>query len=172
MYRGLLTFLCRSLVSLVAAAYLLIHPAGSTVMAAPLSPLQVSVFLANPSALLTANPNGGGQLVSTIRALMFSNPATLPAILALLANANAAQKTAIGTGLGQAAMALVNSNPDLANQIQTALTASGVPLAIASYSVTTGNVQIGSTGGGGGSGGGSGLTGNGPPSLASSVSPR
>ena len=130
-------------------------------MAAKLSPQQVSQFLANPSAILTANPNGGGKLVAIIRDLMISDPAVLKTIISLLTNANAAQQTAIGSGLGQAAQAMVTTNPDLANEIQLALAASGDQLAIASYSATTGNVQIGSTSGGGG--GGSGPVSGGPP---------
>jgi hypothetical protein len=164
MYRRSSKFLVRSLMTLFASGFLLIHPGVSPAGAAQLTAQQVSQFLANPSALLTANPNGGGRLVREIRDLILSDPATLPAIIALLTNASAAQQTAIGSGLGQAAQALASTNPDLANQIQTALAASGVPLAIASYSAVTGNVQIGSTGGaGGGAGGGSGPTSGGPP---------
>lgn len=160
MYRASLTFLCRAFVTVVAAAFILFHP-GPGAMAAQLTPQQVSQFLANPTAILTANPNGGAELVSTIRDLILSDSTTLSVVINLLANANSDQQAAIGTGLGEAAQALVRTNPDLANQIQSALAASGVQVAIASYAVTTGNVQIGSTGGGGG--GGSGPTGNGPP---------
>jgi hypothetical protein len=156
MYHRSLSLLFRTLLSALMAAYLLVQPGGSTAMAAKLSSQEISQFLANPTATLTANPNGGGRLVVTVRDLMLSDPATLDAIIKLLASANPAQQTAIGSGLGQAAQALVTTNPTLANQIQAALAASGVPLAIASYSAVTGNVEIGSTGGGGGGGGGSG----------------
>ncbi len=176
MYRRLLAFFCRSLVSLVAVGYLLINPGAAPAIAAPLTQQQVSAFLAHPSALLAANPDGGPTLVSSIRDLMLTDPATtakvcpasaksnciLSAIIALLAEANANQQTAIGSGLGQAALALARSDPVLANEIQTALAASGAPLAIASYEAETGNVQIGAAGGEGG-GGGSGPVSGGPP---------
>jgi hypothetical protein len=154
MHRRSLRFLFRSLVSLMAVGYLLVHPGALPAGAAQLTPQQVSQFLANPSAILADHPNGGARLVSRIRDLALSDPATLAAIIALLANANDAQQSAIGSGLGQAAQALASTNPTLANQIQTALAGSGSKLAIASYSATTGNVQIGAAGGGGAGGGG------------------
>jgi hypothetical protein len=154
-HRGSWRFLCHSLMCLIAATYFLVLPGNSAAVAAPLSSQQVGRFLADPSAALSRNPDGGAKLVVEIRDLVLSDPATLQAIISLLANANAAQKTAIGSGLGQAAQASLRSNPALANQIQTELAASGDELAIASYSATTGNVDIGSTGdsGGGGVGG-------------------
>jgi hypothetical protein len=92
--------------------------------------------------------------VSTVRDLVLANPATLPAIIALLQNANSAQQAAIGSGLGQAAQTSVRTNPTLANQIQEALAASGVQVAIASFAATTGNVPIAGAAPGGGGGGG------------------
>jgi hypothetical protein len=158
----------RSLVSLVAAGYLLIHPGVSPAAAAQLTSQQVSQFLADPSVILKANPNGGGKLVSAIRDLMMSDAClpspvapqlasceqVLKAIIALLANANEAQQMAIGSGLGQAAQSMVTTNPTLANDIQTALAASGVKVAVAAYQTTVGNLPIASAGGGAGGGGG------------------
>jgi hypothetical protein len=164
MYRQSLFF--RSLVSLVAVGYLVIHPGVSPAVAAQLTSEQVSQFIADPSALLTANPNGGGRLVSQIRDLMLSDsclpsPSSprlpscelgLTAIIALLANANDAQKSAIGAGLGDAAQAMVTTNPSLANEIQTKLAAAGDKLAVEAYQTTVGNQAIGAAGGGGGAG--------------------
>jgi len=152
MYRRSLGLFFRCLVSLVAVGYLVIHPGVSPAVAAQLTSQQVSQFLANPSALLNANPTGGGKLVSQIRDLMLSDPQVLAPIIALLANATDAQKTAIGTGLGDAAQTLVTTNPLLANQIQTALAANGDKLAVAAYQTTVGNEAIGAAGGGGGAG--------------------
>jgi hypothetical protein len=170
MYRRTVTLFFRTLVSLVAAGYLLIHPGGTAAVAAQLSPQQVSQFLANPSALIAANPDGGGKLVASVRDLMLSDPsppAVLNELITLLKSLNSNlqsatetqklaisnQISAIGAGLGQAAQALASTNVALANQVQTALAASGVQLAIASYLAETANVQIGSTGGGGSGGG-------------------
>jgi len=155
MFRRSVTYFSHFLLSLVAAGSLVIHP--GTASAAQLTPQQVTQFLANPSALLAANPNGGDALVSTIRDLLLSDHSTLSAIIALLGSATPDQQSAIGSGLGQAAQA---SDPAFASQIQRLLAESGSPLAIASYQTTTGNVQIGAGGGGGGGGG---PTNGGPP---------
>jgi len=165
MYRRSLTLFFRSLVSLVAVGYLVIHP-GVSPAAAALTTQQVAQFVADPGALLKENPNGGGRMVSQIRDLMLSDtclpsPASphlascqdvLTAIIGLLANANAAQKSAIGTALGEAAQALLTTNPTLSNDIQTALAKAGDKLALEAYQTTVGNQAIGAAGGGGGAG--------------------
>jgi hypothetical protein len=178
MYRRSLGLFFRCFVSLVAVGYLVIHPGVSPAVAAQLTSQQVSQFLADPSALLKANPTAGGKLISQIRDLMLSDPQVLTPIIALLANANDAQKSAIGTGLGDAAQTLVTTNPLLANQIQTALAANGDKLALAAYQTTVGNEAIGAAGGGGagaaayqtltntGGGGGGGLS-TGPSTTSS-----
>jgi hypothetical protein len=163
MYRRSLTRFSRPLLSLALAGFLVFHSGASMAQNAPLTPQQVSQFVANPASALAANPNGGGRLVSYVRDLLLSDRTTLQAIIALLATANADQQSAIGSGLGQAAQALASTDPDLANQIQRLLAASGSNLAIASYQATTGNVQTGAAGGGG-AGGGGGPTGGGSPS--------
>ena len=154
----------RSLASLVAAAYLLINPGILPAVAAPATQQQVNDFLSDTSALLKANLLGGGKLVSAIRDLMMSDvcqPSTvqarvescqqlLTAVIGLLANANEAQQSAIGSGLGQAAQSMASTNPVLAAQLQAALAASGSKMAVASYQTTVGNLPIASTGGGGG----------------------
>jgi hypothetical protein len=164
MYRRSLTLLFRSLASLVAVGYLVIHPGVSPAYAAQLTTQQVGQFVADPGGLLKANPNGGGRLISQIRDLMLSDtclpaPATprlascqdvLTAIIGLLANATDAQKSAIGTGLGEAAQSMETTNPTLANDIQTALAKNGDKFALEAYQTTVGNQAIGAAGGGAG----------------------
>jgi hypothetical protein len=162
MYYRLSTLFSRPLLYLAVAGFLVFHPGLSAAQSPPLTPQQVAQFMANPSAALAANPDGGGRLVSYIRDLLLSDQTTLQAIIALLTNASADQQSAIGSGLGQAAQALASTNPDLANQIQRLLAQSGSNLAIASYQATTGNVQTGAAGGGG-AGGGGGPTAGGAP---------
>ena len=166
MYRRSLTLFSQSLVSLVAVGYLVIHPGVSPADAAQLTTQQVSQFVADPASLLKANPDGGGRMISEIRDLMLSDtclpsPAAprlascqdaLTAIIGLLANANDAQKLAIGTGLGDAAQAIETTNPTLANDIQTALAKSGDKFALEAYQTTVGAQAIGAAGGGGGAG--------------------
>jgi hypothetical protein len=163
MYNRPLSFL----VSLVAVGFLVIHPGVSPAVAAQLTTQQVGQFVADPSALLKANPNGGGRLVSQIRDLMLSDtclpsPAAprlascqdvLTAIIGLLGTANDAQKSAIGTGLGEAAQALLPTNPTLSNDLQTALAKNGDKFALEAYQTTVGSQAIGAAGGGAGGAG-------------------
>jgi hypothetical protein len=170
MYRRIVAYFLHTLMSLVAAGCLVIHSGGTSAVAAQLSPQQVSQFLTNPSASIAANPDGGGRLVALVRDLILSDPsppAVLNALIAQLKSLNSNlpsatdpekiaisnQISAIGSGMGQAAMALASTNPALANQIQALLAASGVQLAIASYQAATGNELI-AAGGGAGTGGG------------------
>jgi hypothetical protein len=150
----------------IAAAVVWIGVQGlGSVAVAQATSQEVAQFLANPSALLTSNPNGGGTLVSAIRNLVLADPSTLNSIISLLSTASSAQQTAIGSGLGQAAQALVRTNPTVATQIQDAVQASGVQTAMTAYAAATGNTETASTGGGGGGGGGvGGPTGGGAPS--------
>ena len=166
MYRRSLIMSSRALASLIATGFFLGHFGLSPADSAQLSTTQVSQFVADPSALLKANPNGGGRLVSQIRDLMLSDaclpaPAAprlpacqqaLSAITTLLASANDAQKAAIGVGLGEAAQAVITTNPTLANDIQTALAQVGDKVALESYQTTVGNQAIAAAGGGGGGG--------------------
>ncbi len=156
MYPKSLAVLGRSLAGALTAAVLLAHPGAASAQTLPAQ--AVSEFLANPNTLLANNPNGGSQLVSAVRDLVLADPATLASIISLLNNANPAQQSAIGTGLGQAALASVQNNPSLANQIQEAIAAANVQVATAAYSSTTGNAvtAAGSPGAGGGGGGGGG----------------
>lgn len=170
MFRKLLAASSRCIAGMIAAGFMFLQPVtGPTrAFAQPLTQQQVADFLANPSSIVAANPNGGSTLVSLVRDLVLTNADTLQAVILLAQNLNTqlatandatkaaiqAQLSAIGSGLGQAALALVQSNPDLANQIQTALAASGLETVIAAYSATTGNVVTAAGGDGGGSGGG------------------
>jgi hypothetical protein len=154
MYRRLLTYFCHPFLGATVAGLLMFHPGSSMAQTSPLTPQQVSQFMATPSSALAANPNGGGRLVSFVRDLLLSDKATLQSIIALLATANADQQSAIGSGLGQAAQALASTDPNFANEIQRLLAESGSNLAVASYQATTGNVQTGAAGGGGAGGGG------------------
>jgi hypothetical protein len=78
-------------------------------------------FLKDPAALLEQYPNGGPQMIVRVRDLAGSDPATLNAIVGLLATANSAQSSAIGTGLGQVALLAVKTDQAYANQIQEAI---------------------------------------------------
>jgi hypothetical protein len=140
----------------------------SHVIAAPNSPQQapsgqtVQQFLADPSALLTQFPNGGAQMIAEIRDFAASSPEALAAIVNLLSTASADQATAIGTGLGQAALIVVKNNQAYATQIQTAVVATHNISAVVAFStVVGGDIQLAAAAGIGGAGGG-GESGTGP----------
>src|SRR4051794_16329199 len=80
--------------------------------------MSVQTFLATPAAVLQKNPTGGPGLISQIRDLAVANPATLSTIIGLLANASKDQKSAIASGLAQAAKIVVRNNAPYATQIQ------------------------------------------------------
>jgi hypothetical protein len=146
---------------------------GNVVRAACYAPNQqvaqpvIDKFLLDPAQILLDNPNGGAGLISSIRNLAASNPNTLPAIIALLSNANNEQKVAIGTALGQAAQACLRPDPTYAAQVQRQLGASTDQPAILAFAAVTGDRPIGGVGGGGG--GGAGASGGGVGGQTSSL---
>src|SRR5580698_10189485 len=87
MYWRLSTLFSRPLLYLAVGGFLVFHPGLSAAQSPPLTAQQVAQFMANPSAALAANPDGGGRLVSYIRDLLLSDQTTLQAIIALLTNA-------------------------------------------------------------------------------------
>jgi hypothetical protein len=138
-------------------AVLVLAPAG-TARAACFGPQQVlpqvliDQFLANPGQVLQNYPDGGAVMISTLRDLVASSPATLAPVIALLANANPAQATAIGTASGLAAQTCVRTDQAYATQIQQALAATNNQTAILAMAAVLGDKPIGSIGGGGGGG--------------------
>jgi hypothetical protein len=123
-----------------------------------LSPQVIQQFLADPAALLDKYPNGGGKLITAVRDLAASDPATLKPLLRLLAIANSDQANAIGTALGQVAMMALRTDQAYATQIQEAVVAAQNNAALVAFSAAIGgSIQLSAaTGGGGGGGGGGG----------------
>ena len=114
----------------------------------------VANFLANPGALLTLYPLGGGSMVSDVRDLAQADMRTLDPLLSLVATANEQQKNALGTGLGLAALELERNNPQAASIIQNALVRLNDPTLLAAYAAVTGNQRLAAAGPGAGAGGG------------------
>ena len=124
----------------------------------------VAAFLAGPAKLLADHPNGGAAMISLVRDLVASDPATLQPILALLVNANADQAAAVGTALGQAAQLCAKTDQPFAVQVQQALAATGNQPAILAFAAVAGDRPIGAVGGGApGGAGGAGAGGGGGP---------
>jgi hypothetical protein len=119
----------------------------------------IQQFLANPSALLTQYPTGGPDMIKAVQDLAGSDPATLNALVGLLAKANTEQAQAIGTALGNIAKAAVNTDQGFATQIQVAIALANNDTALGAFdTVIGGDTQLtavtGGVGGGGGGGGG------------------
>lgn len=83
--------------------------------------LTTEQFIPHPELLLAKFPNGGAEMISQVRELTLANHANLPYILEVLASANHDQGIAIGTGLGQAALASVKTDQAYATTIQQAV---------------------------------------------------
>ena len=118
------------------------------------SAISVADFVANPGALLTLYPLGGGSMVSDVRDLVQTDMQTLNPLLSLVPTANSEQKNALGTGFGLAALDLERSNPQAALVIQNALVRLNDPTLLAAYAAVTGNQRLAAAGPGTGAGGG------------------
>jgi hypothetical protein len=122
----------------------------------------IDAFKENPSSLLTQFPVGGAGLISRVRDLGASDPATLPLLLGLLKTADPkTQVPAIAAGLAQLARLASKADQAYADAIQQGIAGSGNEIAIAAYTASTGDAPIAAVGGGGGGTGGGGQTGTG-----------
>jgi hypothetical protein len=122
----------------------------------------ISDFTGAPGKLLAdaKNADGGADLIASVRDLVASDPAVLPAIIGLLGSANPSQRVGIGTGLGQAANTCSSDPANLDNMkfaadIQTQLALSNADDAKTSFAAVTGNAPIRAVAAGGGVSGGS-----------------
>jgi hypothetical protein len=102
----------------------------------------VNAFISSPSLVLQQNSNGGGRMISQLRDLSASNPATLQVILSLLPNANKDQKAAIGAALAQAARICVGPDQAYAALIQQAVAETGDQDLIIAYATVAGDRPI------------------------------
>jgi hypothetical protein len=154
MYRQSLWSSMRFIRWAFAAALVITLASGQEPRAQQPPGLTVPSFLANPAQVLQQNPNGGPLMITQIRDLAVSDPATLSAILGLLANANNDQKTAIGSALGQAARIVVRTNQAYGAQIQAAVAQTNDRVAMVAFTAVTGERELGGIGGGAGASGG------------------
>jgi hypothetical protein len=106
----------------------------------------ISTFAGNPGQMLQQYASGGPQMISQIRDLAASDPATLPLILGLVANANSEQKKAIGAGLAQAARICVRTDEAYANDIQQAIAKTKDQELVLAYTSVTGDQPTGAVG--------------------------
>ncbi len=106
-----------------------------------------AAVLLRPQSLLEQNPTGGGALVRDVRLAVGTTPSLAAAILGTLSGANPLQKTAIATGLGQAALLCQISDPVGAQSVQTAVATAGDATIEGVFRGVTGGVQTAAVGG-------------------------
>src|SRR3954451_19815059 len=98
-------------------------------------------------------------MISQLRDLLASDSSTLQAILGLLPNANAEQKSALGAALAQAARLYARNDQTFAQQIQQAVADTKDADLILAYAAASGDAPIGAGAGAGSSGASGGPTG-------------
>jgi hypothetical protein len=143
----------------VGASFMIVGaPAWSAAYGAgqQLSTQTITEFTSNPGQVLNQFPSGGGQMISRLRDLLASDPATLAPILGLLPNANAQQKSSLGAALAQAAKLYQRADQTFAVQIQQAVANTQDQEFIVAYAAAAGDQPIGGVGAGAASGGGPG----------------
>jgi hypothetical protein len=139
--------------------------------AAAVTQQQVSAFLASPEKTLDEYSSDTARFTTLIRDLALfdtQNTTVLDAIIALLKKidekfatgtekdqeAARSLKSAVGSGLGQAARIAVRTNQDYANDIQAAISRTKDQDAVLAYALVTGNQPIAALVGPGGAVGG------------------
>lgn len=121
------------------------------------SPEAVQSFVGAPNAVLSAHPEGGAGLITALRELVTSDRSTVAAVGGLVASANAAQRSAIGSALAQAAAACSRTDQDALRDIQQLVAGMNNAEVVAAYTAITGDVRtaaVGGAGGGAAAGGG------------------
>lgn len=78
----------------------------------------IAAFLANPNSLLSDFPTAGLPMSSKVRSITGSSAAALDPMIALVKQANAPQKSAIGSGLARAVKSCQITSPDYALILQ------------------------------------------------------
>jgi hypothetical protein len=114
---------------------------------------QIRDIKADPSRLLAQYPTGGGSMTSLIRDLVASDPATLAMTLDLTVGANADQISAIGTGLGEAALACAGTDEAFESEIRQMTASLGNELLDLAFAAAMGDQFVADPAGIGGGGG-------------------
>jgi len=144
-------------VSILVLAMAFVAPASAALYspARGLPTQTIQDFLANPSSLLSQFPNGGPLMITKVRDLVATDPATLAPLIGLLKTATPEQASSIGTALGQVALMAVATDQAFATEIQKQVTQSGNTSALVAFSaVVGGDIKLSATAPGAGLGGG------------------
>ena len=151
----------RAILSVLSAGFLLAQIGAANAVGSgasgPSRTDELAKFHADPKTLFLndqGRPASNPELISNVRELVITDKTSLAPVIEDLKLASAEEKSAIGTGLGQAAQAVLRTDPAYAAEIQEALAATTDQIAILAFAAVTGNVPIGATGGGGAAGAG------------------
>jgi hypothetical protein len=107
----------------------------------PKRPDAVSAFVAKPAELLTKHATGGVRLSGEVRDILGSDRAALGAMISAAKSASPTQVSAIGSGLGQAAVLCSKVDPQIALGIQQAVAASGLPDLLTAFVASSNPVE-------------------------------
>lgn len=132
------------------------RPSALDIASRKASEKQVADFKADETLLLKANPIGGIQLSTMVRALLLADPSLIDDLILLSRKGNSPQVASIGAGIGQAVNALEAIDKALAEQIAAKVASDGSPDLLAGYTIgmsQTPTYAVGGGGGGGGTGG-------------------
>lgn len=119
---------------------------GCFLAPAKLTDAEINDFIASPLSLLSDNPTGGLPASTKVRALSGSSSDALDLIISLVAEANAEQKAAIGSGLARAARACASVNPEYAALIQEKVAGVTEPEVITAFLAASNEVQTAALG--------------------------
>ncbi len=129
------------------------------------SEAQISAFLANPASLLSDFGMTSVEMSARVRALVGSDTRSLDPAVAALTAASVDQRAAIGSGLGRAAFACQEVNPDYAALIQSRVADLAFSDVKTAFLAATNDIQVAAiaaaASGGPGGGGAPGLSGTG-----------
>ena len=150
------------------AAFAQAGPVACFLAPAKMADSDVASFLANPNTLLSDFPTAGLPMSSKVRGITGSSTAALDPMIALVKEANAPQKSAIGSGLARAVKSCQVTTPDFALLIQQRVAAANDADLTTAFLAGMDDVQTASLGtSGAGQSAASGITSGGAPGGSS-----
>jgi hypothetical protein len=119
----------------------------------PLETSAVEAFKAAPDSILTRYLSGGSGMTREAYNLIITDPTTVDSFVTLVSKANALQKFALGTGLGDAVRQCSAKDPAVADALQTAIAALEQPEFEIAFTQAINQIETAAIGGAAGGGG-------------------
>lgn len=143
-------------------------PVACFIAPAKMADGDIAAFLASPNSLLSDFPTAGLPMSSKVRAITGSSAVALDPMIALVKQANAPQKSAIGSGLARAVKSCQITTPDYALIIQQQVALANDKDLTTAFLAGMDDVQTASLGtSGAGTSAASGITSGGTPGASS-----